>query len=150
VPYAAAVDGDYFAAFARVHPRGQFPYVSLLLLGAVATLFCTLRLADVIAALVVIRILIQFLAQTVGLLLLRFRSPAAPRPFRMWLYPLPALVACAGFVYVLVMRKNFQKEIKYAVVLAAIGLVIYLVRSWRRGEWPFSRRPEETAPPRSR
>ena len=49
--------------------------------------FCVLQLADVIAALVVIRLLLQFLLQEVGLLILRKRHPEMPRPFRMWLYP---------------------------------------------------------------
>jgi len=61
VPYAAARDGNYFAVFARVHPRHRFPYVSLLVMGGIATLFCFFRLADVIAAMVVIRILVQLL-----------------------------------------------------------------------------------------
>src|SRR5207253_2503519 len=65
VPFAAARDGNYFRIFGRIHPRHHFPYVSLLVMGAIATLFCFFRLADVIAALVVIRILVQFLAQIV-------------------------------------------------------------------------------------
>src|SRR5438132_10709743 len=84
VPYAAALDGNYFRAFARVHPQHRFPYVSLLALGGVALLFCFFSLADVIAALVVIRILLQFLAQAVGVIVLRIRRPDLPRPFRMW------------------------------------------------------------------
>jgi hypothetical protein len=55
----------------------------------------------------------------------------------MWLYPLPALVAIAGFLYVLFMRPNFLKEIRYAAVLIVVGLVVYFVRSYRRGEYPF-------------
>src|ERR1019366_2177606 len=73
VPYAAAFDGNYFRAFARVHPEKRFPTVSLLALGAVAICFCLLRLADVIAALVVIRILLQFIVQAVGVIVLRRR-----------------------------------------------------------------------------
>ena len=87
VPYAAALDGNYFRAFARVDPKRRFPTVSLLALGGVAMLFCFLRLADVIAALVVIRILLQFIVQAVGVIVLRHRRPDMPRPFRMWLYP---------------------------------------------------------------
>ena len=139
VPYAAALDGNYFRFFARVHPRHRFPHVSLLVMGGIAALFCTLRLADVIAALVVIRLLVQFLAQTVGVVVLRVRRPDLPRPFRMWLYPLPALVAFCGFVYVLVMRRNFLKEVRYAAVLILLGLAIYFVRARLRGEWPFGR-----------
>ncbi len=98
VPYAAALDGNYFRAFARVDPERRFPTVSLLALGGVAMLFCFLRLADVIAALVVIRILLQFIVQAVGVMVLRKRRPDMPRPFRMWLYPVPALMAIAGFI----------------------------------------------------
>jgi amino acid transporter len=141
VPYAAALDGNFFRAFARVHPQHRFPTVSLLALGGVAMLFCLLRLADVIAALVVIRILLQFIVQAVGLMVLRKRQPDMPRPFRMWLYPLPALLAIAGFIFILVARKNFLREIRYAVVILVVGLAIYFVRSWRRGEWPFSAHP---------
>jgi len=137
VPYAAALDGNYFRAFARVHPENRFPTVSLLALGAVAMLFCLLRLADVIAALVVIRILLQFIVQAVGVIVLRRRRPDMPRPFRMWLYPLPALMAIAGFSYILLARKNFQREIKYAFVILIAGLVVYFLRSWKRKEWPF-------------
>lgn len=138
VPYAAALDGNYFRAFARVHPKGKFPYVSMLALGAVAIAACFLRLADIIAALVVIRIMIQFLFQTVGVIVLRVRRPDLPRPFRMWLYPVPALLATMGFLFVLVERKHFLKEIRYAVVLLIAGIVVYMVRSLRRKEWPFA------------
>jgi amino acid transporter len=141
VPYAAALDGNFFRAFARVHPQHRFPTVSLLALGGVAMLFCLLRLADVIAALVVIRILLQFIVQAVGLMVLRKRQPDLTRPFRMWLYPVPALLAIAGFVFILVARKNFLREIRYAIVILLVGLVIYFVRSWRRGEWPFAAHP---------
>ena len=137
VPYAAARDGNYFRIFARVHERHRFPYVSLLTMGGIAALFCFFRLADVIAALVVIRILVQFLAQIVGVIVLRTRRPDLPRPFRMWLYPLPALLALGGFIYVLISRKNFLKEVRYAAVLVAVGLIIYFIRARARREWPF-------------
>lgn len=140
VPYAAALDGNYFKVFSRVHKKHRFPHVSLLVLGSVAVVFCFFKLVDVIAALVVIRIMVQFLAQTIGVIVLRIRKPDMHRPFKMWLYPLPALLAFFGFVYVLVSRQNFQKEIRYAVVLLIVGLAIYLFRSWRRGEWPFGDR----------
>jgi APA family basic amino acid/polyamine antiporter len=141
VPFAAARDGNYFRIFAKVHPRHRFPYVSLLVMGGIATVFCFFRLADVIAALVVIRILVQFLAQIVGVIVLRLRRPDLPRPFRMWLYPLPALLALAGFVYVLISRKNFMKEVRYAAVLVVVGLIIYFIRARIRREWPFGSSP---------
>lgn len=139
VPYAAALDGNYFRAFARVHPKYQFPYVSLLALAGVAALFCFLRLADLIASLIVIRIVLQFLVQSIGVIVLRIRRPDLPRPFRMWLYPAPALIAAASFVFILVSRANFLREVRYAAVILVVGVLIYAVRAWRRGEWPFER-----------
>jgi amino acid transporter len=140
VPYAAALDGNYFPAFARVHPVYKFPYVSLLALAGVAALFCFLRLADLIAALVVIRIILQYLVQAIGVIVLRIRRPDMPRPFRMWLYPIPALVAAASFIFILVSRKGFFREIRYAAVILVVGVVVYCVRAWRRKEWPFENR----------
>jgi basic amino acid/polyamine antiporter, APA family len=137
VPYAAAVDGNYFRAFARVHPVYRFPNVSLLALGLVAAAFCFLRLKDAIAALVVIRILLQFLVQAIGLIVLRVRRPEMPRPFRMLLYPLPALLASAGFLFILFNRTNALKEVRYAAVLLLAGVLIFMVRAWRGKEWPF-------------
>jgi amino acid transporter len=137
VPYAAALDGNYFKVFAKLHPKHHFPYVALLTMGGIAMFFCFFKLADVIAAMVVIRILVQFIAQIVGLLILRKTRPDIPRPFKMWLYPVPAIIALVGFLYVMFMRDGFLTQIKYASVLIVLGLIIYLVRSYKRGEFPF-------------
>jgi amino acid transporter len=127
IPYAAARDGNYFRVFGKLHPKG-FPNVSLLALGAAAICFCFFSLADVIAALVVLRILLQFLMQHAGVIYLRRTQPEMKRPFRIWLYPLPPLLAIAGFVYILIERAHFQREIAGAAVLIAMGTVIYLRR----------------------
>jgi len=139
VPYAAAVQGDYFKSFSKVHPKHKIPYVSLLTLGLVAMLCCFLRLKDIIAALVVIRIMIQFLVQTIGVVVFRIKRPEIPRPFKMWLYPLPAIIAFAGFMYVLVSRHDFLKEIRYAIVLLIVGSVLYFWKAKRTKDWPFAR-----------
>ncbi len=140
VPYAAAVNGEYFHAFSKLHPRYRIPHVSLLSLCVVAILCCTLKLADIIAALVVIRIIIQFIVQTIGLLIFRTHHPDRSRPFRMWLYPAPAIISLMGFVYILFMRKNFFGEIRYALIIIAIGTIIYMARAFRLSQWPFQQR----------
>jgi len=145
VPYAAALDGNYFRAFAHVDRKRRFPTVSLLALAIVAMLFCFLRLSDVIAALVVIRIVLQFIVQAVGVMVLRKRRPELARPFRMWFYPLPALLAIGGFTFILLARNNFLREIRYAMAILIAGVVIYLARSWRRREWPFVLAPSSGA-----
>lgn len=145
VPYAAALDGNYFRSFGRLHQKHRFPHVSVLTMGMVAVAFCSLKLVDVIAALVVIRLLLQFLIQAVGLIVLRWRRPDLERPFRMWLYPVPALLAIIGFLYILISRPNFDKELRYGFAILVAGLAIYAVRAWRRGEWPFAARPADQA-----
>jgi amino acid transporter len=128
VPYAAAVDGDYFPVFARVHPKHHFPNVSLLVLGSAAIVFCLFRLADVVTALVVIRIVVQFLAQTIGIIVLRTRRPDFPRPFRMWLYPLPAILAFLGYIYTVVMRPKSIESIRLAILVVVVGTVLFWIR----------------------
>ena len=92
-----------------------------------------------IAALVAIRIVLQFLLQHVGVVLLRQREPDRPRPFRMWLYPLPPILAAAGFLFILVSRPNAARELRYGAAIAISGCMLYFVRARYRGEWPFAR-----------
>jgi APA family basic amino acid/polyamine antiporter len=143
VPYAAALDGNYFRVFAHLHPKRNFPDFSLLALGGVAMLFCFLRLAQVIAALVVIRIVLQYLLQQVGVILLRVRQPEMPRPFRMWFYPLPPLAALAGFLFILFSRTQGMRDLIYAAAIALAGTILYLLRARKRHEWPFRIEPSE-------
>ena len=106
VPYAAARDGNYFRVLAAVHPKHGIPHRSLVALGLVAAVFCFFSLQQVITMLVITRILLQFLLQHVGVMLLRVQRPELERPFRMPLYPLPPLAAMAGFVFILVNRSH--------------------------------------------
>jgi amino acid transporter len=137
VPYAAALDGNFFRGFAKLNPRGNFPSTALLFMGVLACFLCMFRLADLVAALVVIRILMQFILQALGVIVFRWRQPRRERPFRMWLYPIPALLALMGFLYILFARKNFEREVFLAMLLIAIGTIAYLIRAQRRREWPF-------------
>ncbi|HWC74861.1 MAG TPA: APC family permease, partial [Gemmatimonadales bacterium] len=109
VPYAAAKDGYFFKVFARLHPTGGFPYVSLLVLGILAILGGFFPLDVVIETLVAIRILVQFIGQIGAVTLLRRRAPELLRPYRMWLYPLPSLVALLGWVFIFVATKPVPK-----------------------------------------
>ena len=129
IPYAAARDGNFFAPFARLHPTRGFPVVSLLYLGGAAILFCFLSLGEVIAALVILRIVVQFLLQHIGVLYLRRTQPALPRPFRLWLYPLPPLVAIAGFTYILLGRPNFQRELYLAAAVVVLGTAAFYLQN---------------------
>ena len=101
IPYAAAKDGYFFKAFGRLHPTRAFPYISLLVVGAVSIVCSFFSLGMVIDALITTRILVQFIGQIGALTLLRRRQAAEPAgTYRMWLYPLPSLVALAGWIFV--------------------------------------------------
>ncbi len=132
IPYAAARDGNFPAMFGRLHPRGRFPYVSLLVLGAVAAVCCFFSLGEVIAALVVVRIVMQFSLQHVGVMLLRKRRPEMVRPFRMWMYPLPPIVALVGFAYIMFVRRGSGRELMIAGAVVVVGTVVFLARGSRK------------------
>jgi len=140
VPYAAARDGNYFRVLAAVHPKHGIPHRSLVALGLVAAAFCFFSLQQVITMLVITRILLQFLLQHVGVILLRVQRPEIERPFRMPLYPLPPLLAMAGFVFILVNRTNALEGLAVAACIGCSGSLIYLWRARKLGEWPFAAR----------
>src|SRR5579864_192448 len=102
VPYAAAAEGRFFAVFARLHPRSKFPSFSLVSLGVASAAACVLSLEDLIKSLTVIQILIQFMAQCIAVVAIRRYRPDIPRPFSMWLYPVPAVVALGGWLFILI------------------------------------------------
>jgi amino acid transporter len=138
IPYAAAKDGNFFQVFGRLHPKGDFPHVSLITLGLIASLFSLGHLNEVIGSLIATRVLIQYLPQTVGFFLLRFREPNMPRPFKMWFYPVPGIVSLGGWVYVL--GTSARGSLLFAISVFSLGTVAYMARAKMRGEWPFLKR----------
>ncbi len=134
VLYAAARDGRYFDIFARVHPRDNFPYVSLLALGIMAALFTLIPLPAVITSLIVLRALVQFIGQNAGLHLLRRNRPDLPIPFRMWLYPIPSIIAAAGWLFIFVTSRQFML-LGFGFLIS--GVLAFLLHQRLRREWPF-------------
>ena len=136
IPLAAAESGYFFRIFGRLHPTKGFPYVSLLVLGAISIVAGLFSLGTVIDALIVTRILVQFIGQVVGLILLRRRAPSMPRPYRMWLYPVPALVALLGWLFVFATTQ--LEVILFGVGVLGLGCVAFLLWSWRTSRWPIN------------
>jgi amino acid transporter len=136
IPFAAAQSGYFFRVFGRLHPTKEFPYVSLLVLGAISIVAGFFSLGTVIDALIVTRILVQFIGQVFGLILLRRRAPDMPRPYKMWLYPLPALVALLGWIFVFATTQ--LRVILFGVGVLAMGCLAFLLWSWKTKGWPFS------------
>ena len=136
IPYGAARYGHFFAVLGRVHPTHRIPHVSLLAVGGMTLFWSFFDLQNVINALIVTRILEQFIAQAVGVMLLRRLQPALPRPYRMWLYPLPCLLALAGWLYLYATADWLFIGLGLATLTA--GAVVFVAWSWRTRGWPFN------------
>ena len=136
IPYAAAQDGYFFQVFARLHPAKNFPYISLVVLGIISIVCSFFSLGIVIDALITTRILIQFMGQIFAVTLLRKQSPKTARPYRMWLYPLPSIVALVGWIFIFATTE--WPVILLGLGTLALGAVCFFVWSWYTQRWPFA------------
>ena len=139
IPYAAARDKRFFSVFAKLHPVKRFPHVSLLTLGLGSTIFCFLDLSQIIQALIVIQIVIQVLGQIVAVTLIRRYRPDIRRPFQMWGYPIPSLVAM--ILWLLVLFSTGITIVGLGLGVLILGICLYMIRARQVGDWPFAPQP---------
>jgi amino acid transporter len=136
VPYAAAREGHFFAWFGEIHSRHKIPHRALLLIGAMVLFWSFFSLETVISALITTRILEQFITQIFAVVLLRKRFSGRSLPWKMWLYPLPCLVALVGWLYVYCSAEPLFIQIGVGTLL--LGIAVFLIWAKRRGDWPFT------------
>jgi amino acid transporter len=127
-PFAAARDGEFFAALARVHPAKHIPHVSLLTIGAMALPFCFFSLGQLVDWLILVQILLQFVWQCAAVILLSRYRPDVPQPFRMWLYPAPALLSLALWVAIFFTGSRAGMIFSVGVFAAAVASYFAFVR----------------------
>ena len=139
IPFAAARDGYFFNIFAKLHPRHNFPYVSLLVIGAISIVCSFFSLGTVIDALIALRILVQFIGQIVAVSLLRKNAPQLHRPYKIWLYPVPSLVALIGWLFIYMTLDLWI--ILYSLLALAVGVISFLLWSRFTSRWPFQAAP---------
>ena len=135
VPYAAAREGYFFSVFGRLHPTKGFPHVSLLVLGLLAIVCSFFSLGMVIDALIATRILVQFVGQIAGVILLRRQRPGMTRPYRIWLYPATTIVALAGWLFIF--ATTGVAVMLFGLGVLACGSAAFLLWSYRLRQWPF-------------
>ena len=135
IPYAAAREGYFFKPFGRLHPTKSFPHVALLVVGGISILSSFFPLDVVIDALIATRILVQFIGQIAGVVLLRRRAPDMPRPFHIWMYPVPVIVALAGWLFIF--STTGVHVVLFGFGVLALGVLCFLVWSFRLRQWPF-------------
>jgi amino acid transporter len=135
VPYAAAKEGEFFSVFARLHPTKHFPHIALIGLGVTAFVFSLLfKLTEVITAILAMRILVQFIGQAIGLMMMR-KNKTIAFPFKMPLYPLPVIVAIIMWLAIFI---STGLTFMYSgLIVIATGIIAYLIKAKRNKEWPF-------------
>lgn len=137
VPYSAALDGNFFPVFAKLHPTKHFPHVSLLFLGGLAFVFSlAFKLKTVIAGILAMRLIVQFIGQTVGVMLLRRRWSGRRLPFKMWLYPLPAVLTIFGWAWLFWQTGPARK---WGLAEIGLGALAFLIRAREMRQWPFAK-----------
>jgi len=136
--YAAGADGNFFKVFGRVHSKGHFPTVSLLAMSVLAIPLCWFSLEGLLSALMIIQIVFQFVPQIFAVAAIRMFRKKIHRPYSMWLYPIPALIALLGWIYVATTPEQRQ-FLGTAMVLLSLGSVGYLLRARVVKSWPFAR-----------
>jgi fructoselysine transporter len=140
VPYAAAVDGAFFKIFAKLHPTKNFPYISLLVLASLAFCFSLLfKMKHVIDGILAMRIVVQFISQAAGVLLLRKRNGTSKLPYKMPLYPLPIIITIGLWLFILYATGG--QIIGYFLIVFCIGLLVFFYYSYRQKQWPFVTTP---------
>ena len=135
IPYAAAREGYFFKSFGRLHPTSGFPNVSLLVLGVISILSSFFSLSVVIDTLIATRIVVQFIGQIGAVVLLRRHAPAMARPFRIWLYPVPIVIAFVGWLFIFC--TTGVRVMIFGLGVLALGVLCFLVWSRRLRQWPF-------------
>jgi len=132
VPYAAAVDGNFFKIFSKLHPTKNFPYVSLIFLCALGFIFSLfMKLSQVISSILAMRILVQFIAQGIGVSFLRTRFGSKNLPFKMFLFPIPVIVSIVIWLFLFVSTGLFAL---WGSLIALAGVIVYFLVRVRKVE----------------
>ncbi len=131
IPYAAALDGNFFPVFGKLHPTKKFPYVSLLVLGGFGLAFSLLfKMKEVITAIITMRIVVQFIGQSAGVIYWHANKPKDERPYKMFAYPLPAIVGIIIWLFILLTSPAFYLLAAGGIISA--GVVVFYVVMWPR------------------
>ena len=108
----------------------------MIALGLTSAIICLFfDLFSVIRAILAMRCLIQFVGQACGLMLLHRKWKAERWPFRMWLYPVPVLLAIAGWLGIFL--STGLRPIISSLGAMTVGLLVYMGRARMLGQWPF-------------
>lgn len=144
--YAAGAEGNFFNVFGRTHSKGHFPTVALLAICGLAIPLCWLSLERLLSSLMIIQIVFQFIPQIFAVFVIRRYRKEIHRPFGMWLYPAPALVALVGWIFVAAAPEQ-RTNLGTAAIFLILGVGAFLLRARIRKSWPFAGSLHSGTPP---
>lgn len=131
VPYAAARDGLFFRAVARVHPQYHTPGVSILALSAWSALLVLSGRYEQLYTYVIFASWILYGMTTAAVIVLRKKRPDMPRPYRTLGYPwVPILFVLVATLLVLSTLKDSPRESIMGIGLILLGLPFYFY--WKK------------------
>ena len=145
VPYAAAIDGAFFKVFGKLHPTKNFPYISLLVLAGFAFVFSMLfKMKHVIDGILAMRIMVQFIGQAVGIILLRKRNGSKHLVYKMPLYPVPIILVIAMWLFIFY-ATGLAIILSFVIVFVS-GLIVYFIYAKMQNQWPYKNETDLTIP----
>ncbi len=132
VYYAMSQDGLFFKAVGKLHPRYKTPAAGLLVQAAWTTVLCVSGSYSQLLDYIIFAVLVFYILTIIGLFVLRFKKPDAPRPYKALGYPiLPALyIFLAGWICVVLLRYKPQYTWP-GLVLVLLGIPVYFFWSRR-------------------
>jgi len=128
--YAMAREGLFFAPVAKLN-KANVPSNSLLLQGVWASVLVLSGSFDQLTDMLVFAVFIFYGATSLGVFILRRRMPDAPRPYKVWGYPVvPAfyILFCIGLFMNTIITKPREAIIGLTLILAGIPVFLYLQR----------------------
>jgi APA family basic amino acid/polyamine antiporter len=126
-----AADGVFFRSLAVIHPRYRTPVRSLWAQSLWAIVLTVSGTYDQLFTYVVFAALLFHVATGAAVFVLRHTRPDAPRPYRVWGYPVvPVLFILASLLLVGNTLLERPRESVLGLVLVSLGVPAYLY--WRR------------------
>jgi APA family basic amino acid/polyamine antiporter len=132
VYYAMSRDGLFFQPVGKLHPRYHTPVAGLVVQAVWTALLCLSGTYSQLLDYIMFAVILFYILTIIGLFVLRFKEPDAPRPYRALGYPvLPALyIVLAGWICFVLLRYKPQYTWP-GLVLVLLGIPVYYL--WSRG-----------------
>jgi len=128
--FSMARDGLLPKSFAAVHPRFRTPHLTTIWTGVAVALLSAFANLDVFVELTNIGTLFAFVLVSIGVMILRYKEPNRPRPFRTPLVPFVPLAGIAICIYLMV-NLPAATWARFGIWLA-IGIVFYFLYGYRK------------------